>query len=160
MSSKKGKSSDKQAKDVSARPSTLSTLPWVERVRSHAPALPWASSEHQVDEQEIGLSCPISVGGTGEPSSPRRPPLPTPPVSRAPKAVNLAQGKAGQTLPWVFPPNQQGSMFFPPSNSNSSRQHTYNMAAPMPPQFCPLLWYNAAQQCPPNVPPGESTTPG
>ena len=47
------------------------------------------ASEHQVDEQEIGLPCPISVGGTGEPSSPRGPPLPTLPVSRAPKAANL-----------------------------------------------------------------------
>ena len=158
MSSKKGKSIDKQVKDVSARPSTSSTSPQVERVRSHAPALPRAS-EHQVDEQEIGLPCPISFGVTREPSSPRGPPLSTPPVSRAPKAANLAQGKAGQTSPWVVPLNQQGSMLFPgqqwmfpPSNSNASGQHPYNMAAPMPPQVWPLSWYNAAQQWPPNVP--------
>ena len=34
---------------------------WTSSSQSHVLALPRASSEHQVDEQEIGLPCPISV---------------------------------------------------------------------------------------------------
>ncbi len=164
MSSKKGKPNvnDKQAKDVTAsRPSTSSTSPSrVERMRSHAPAPPRACERH-LEDQESGLPCPISVSGTEESSSTPEPPQPVPPVSRAPNAVNLAQGIYGQTSPWVVPPNQPGSYFFPglqwnlpQAGMNPRGQHSYNMVAPtsmMPPQFWPPSWYNAPQQWPTNV---------